>query len=473
MRVAFVLKDNAIAEPLGIMYLSSLLKATGVEARLFVASKRDWLRNLKDYQPAVVAYSVISGSHRHYLGLNRLVRDEIEALSLFGGPHTTFFPETIYQDKVDVICIGEGEYPLLELVRNLAEASDLSGIGNLWIKRDGTVHKNPVRPLIQHLDDLPFPDREIIYGEDPYLRESKIKRFLTNRGCPFNCTYCFNRAYKDIYRGERMIRWRSVDNLIGEIEEVRGKYPLELVRFIDDIFILPPLDWLEAFTRVYRRRITLPFVCNVQVKTVTEDKVKLLKEAGCAAVYMAIETGNEGLRNRLLDRRMTNAEILKAFDLVHSYGISIAAENILGLPGGSLQTDMETVQLNTRCRVDNPVSTIFQPYPKTGLGEYAVRNGFFGGDFDTLSDSYFGGSQLRFSSRSEKTRIENLHKFFGLAVCHPFLLPLIRIILRLPPNRIFGLFHRLWDSYCKRRKIFRVKLSFRDYLLGLKRVLRY
>lgn len=473
MRVAFVLKDNAIAEPLGIMYLSSLLKATGVEARLFVSSKRGWLRKLKDYQPGVVAYSVISGSHRHYLGLNRLVRHEIEAFSLFGGPHTTFFPETIYQDKVDAICIGEGEYPVLELVRNLAGGSDISGIGNLWVKRDETVHKNPVRPLIQNLDELPFPDREIIYEEDPYLRGNKIKRFLSNRGCPFNCTYCFNRAYKEIYKGDKMIRWRSVENLIAEIEEVGSKYPLELVRLIDDIFILPPLGWLEEFTRVYRRKVHLPFVCNLQVKTVTEDKVKLLKEAGCAAAYMAIETGNDPLRNRLLKRRMTNAEILKAFDLVHRYGISIAAENILGLPGGSLETDMETVQLNIRCRVDNPISTLFQPYPKTRLGEYAVRNGFFGGDFDTLSEGYFGGSQLRFPSRSQKRQIENLHKFFGLGVCHPRLLPLIRSLIRLPPNKIFNLFHRLWDSYCKRRKIFRINLSFRDYLSALQRVLRY
>ena len=179
----------------------------------------------------------------------------------------------------------------------LESGAHITDIKNFWIKDNGLVHKNNVRPLIQNLDDLPFPDRELLYGKDTYLRESKIKRFLSNRGCPFNCTYCFNRAYKEIYKGDKIIRWRSVENLISEINEVKSRYPLELVRFIDDVFILPPVTWLEKFARLYKKEINLPFVCNLQVKIVTEDKIRLLKEAGCTAVYMAIEAGNDSMRN--------------------------------------------------------------------------------------------------------------------------------------------------------------------------------
>lgn len=473
MRTAFVIKEIDIAEPLGIMYLSSLLKANEHDVRLFDASKRNWLNQLRDYRPNIVAYSVISGNHNDYLRINNLIRNDMETFSIFGGPHLTFFPETINQENTDAVCIGEGEQAMVELAGNLEKGSDISNIKNLWVKDKGSINKNPVRPLIQNLDDLPFPDRELLYGKDKYLRESKIKRFISNRGCPFNCTYCFNRAYKEIYKGNKIIRWRSVENLISEINEVKSRYPLELVRFIDDIFILPPVTWLEEFAGLYKQEINLPFVCNLQVKIVTEDKIKLLKEAGCTAVYMAIEAGNDWMRNKLLGRKMTKEEIIESFDLVHKYGITIGAENILGLPGGSLETDMETVELNIKCKVDNAISTVFQPYPKTKLGEYALQKGYFNGDFDSLGESYFGQSQLKFSSKPEKRTIENLQEFFGLAVNYPSLLPLIKIIIKLPPNKVFSLIHRIWDSYCKRKKIFNIRFSLKDYLLAIERVLRY
>ncbi|MEW6665565.1 MAG: radical SAM protein [Thermodesulfobacteriota bacterium] len=473
MRIGFIQRDRNIAEPLGIMYLSGVLTAHGQESRLFFASDRDFPRQLKDFAPDLVAYSVVSGSHRQTLEISRRVKRIAGVPAVFGGPHATFFPEIIHEDSVDAVCVGEGEQALLELARGLEQGSDLNQIKNLWLKSDGTIHRNPVRALVQDLDGLPFPDRGLIYRSDPYLRNSKIKRFLSSRGCPFQCTYCFNRAYKRIYKGERILRWRSVENLVQEIAAVKREYPLDLVRFVDDIFILPPLDWLEEFSSTYTREIGLPFVCNLQAKLVTRDKVRLLREAGCISVYMAIEAGNDRLRNDLLERRMTRGEIAEAFEMVHGFGISIAAENILGLPGGTLLTDLETVELDIHCKVDNPIATLFQPYPRTKLGEYAVKAGFFHGDFDRLGESYFERSHLLFPSPREKRQIENLQKFFGLIVTHPFLLPLVRHLIRLPPNPLFGLIYRLWDSYTKSRKIFKIRFTSRDYLAALKRVLRY
>jgi anaerobic magnesium-protoporphyrin IX monomethyl ester cyclase len=473
MRVAFVMEERQVAEPLGLMYLSSLCRSRGHEARLFFSSDRDFIERLRSYHPQVLAYSVISGSHKPYLRINRAIKDLVPAFSVFGGPHTTFFPETIHAAGVDAICVGEGEYAFLELVQRLEDRLDISDIPNLWVKSGGTIFRNPVRDLISDLDGLPFPDRELIYGSDRYLQESKIKRFMSNRGCPFQCTYCFNRSYKEIYKGQKIIRWRSVESLIEEIAQCKAEYPLELVRFVDDIFILPPVQWLEEFAASYKRNIRLPFVCNLQVKLVQEHKIRLLKEAGCVAVYMAIEVGNDRMRNVLLERRMTKEEIVRAFDLVHKHGISIAAENILGLPGGSLETDLETLELNIRCRVDNPVSTLFQPYPKTRLGQYALEKGYYNGDLDFIEKSYFGKSRVAFHSEREKRQVENLHRFFGFAVTHPSALPLVKGLIRLPPNRFFDLFHRLWDSFCKKKRIFNVKMGLRDYVLAIQRILHY
>jgi len=473
MKIAFIIKNYEIAEPLGIMYISSLLKTKGHSIALFIASRKNWLHGLKNYSPDIVGYSVISGSHAEYLKINDQVKAEIKAFSILGGPHTTFFPETVYQENVDAICIGEGGYPMLELAESIEQETDISGINNLWVKKAGTVIKNPIRPLLEDLNELPFPDRDLVYTKDKYLRENKIKRFISNSGCPFNCTYCFNRAYKKLYKGNKIIRWRSVQNVIEEIREVKNRYPLEVVRFIDDIFILPPVSWLEEFKNLYKQEINLPFVCNLQVKLVTDEKIRLIKEAGCMSVYMAIEAGNDKIRTELLERNMTKEEMINAFNLVHKYNIPIGAENILGLPEGSFETDMETLQLNIKCKVDNAISTLFQPYPKTKLGEYTIEKGYFDGNFDLLSESYLQGSRLNCFSNKDKNKIENLHKFFGFAVNHPSFLPLIKILIVLPPNKLFRLFHRLWDSYCKRRRIFNIRFTIKDYLSALLRVLRY
>jgi anaerobic magnesium-protoporphyrin IX monomethyl ester cyclase len=473
MKIAFILKDSDIAEPLGIMYLSSLLKTNHHQVELFVATKKEWFSKLKTYSPRIVAYSVISGSQTDYLKINNRVKKEIETFSLFGGPHTTFFPETINENNVDAVCIGEGGYPMLELVTNLENGSDISKIKNLWVKDNGVVIKNSVRPLVENLDHLPFPDRELIYNEDKYLRENKLKRFISNRGCPFKCTYCFNRAYKIIYKGDKIFHWRSVDNVINEIVDVKNNYPMEIVRFVDDIFILQPISWLEEFAKKYKQKVNLPFVCNIQVKLVTEQKIKLLKEAGCMSVYMAIESGNDRIRKELLERNMTKDEMIEAFNLVHKYGIAIGAENILGLPESSFEKDIETLELNIKCNVDNAIATVFQPYPKTKLGRYAVEKGYFDGNFDALDKSYFKGSVLNCFTQKEKRKIENLHKFFGLAVNHPSLIPLIKILILLPSNKFYQLFYRLWDSYRKRKKIFNIKYSLNDYFSAIIRVLRY
>ena len=188
---------------------------------------------------------------------------------------------------------------------------------------------------------------------------------------------------------------------------------------------------------------------------------------------MAIETGNEQMRNQLLDRNMTKEEMVRSFNLVHKYKLSIASENILGLPGGSLENDLETMELNIDCKVDNPISTIFQPYPKTKLGEFAVEHGFFDGDFDSLGKSYFGLSPLKFSSDLEKRKIENLQRFFGLGVNFPILLSVIKVLILFPPNKIYDLIYRFWDSYSKINKILKVKFTFKDYLAAIVRVLKY
>lgn len=384
MRILFIVQQIDY-EPQGIMHLSSALKAAGHEVELAVAARQDPVAMARDFQPDVAAYSVITGSQRYYLDLNRRLKAELPGLfSVFGGPHPTFFPEMVEAEGVDGICRGEGEAALVELADTLTGGGRTAvlGLENWWFCRDGETIANPVRPYIEDLDTLPFPDRALVYDRDPISARSKIKHFLTGRGCPYNCTYCFNHALGQLYRGKgQRFRQQSVEYVIEDIRRVRDRYPLEFVVFLDDTFVLSH-DWLAEFAEKYPRRIGLPFFCNTRANLVTAEQVRLLKAAGCHSVSMGVETANDRIRDELLKRNMSREGILDAAAILRRHNVAFMTNNMLSLPTGSLETDFETLALNAECRPAYANVFLFQPYPKTALGEWAYREGWMMGSFD-------------------------------------------------------------------------------------------
>ena len=165
----------------------------------------------------------------------------------------------IEETSVDAVCIGEGENAMLELVENLTAGESITEIENLWVKKDGQITRNPIRPLIQDLDQVPLPDHELFRRVIP--DRIWYACVLTGRGCPYHCTYCFNHAYRELYKGKgKYIRRRSVDNVLEELRELKKHKCYRFVKFADDIFTLQH-DWLEEFCPRYQEEIGLPFSC--------------------------------------------------------------------------------------------------------------------------------------------------------------------------------------------------------------------
>lgn len=450
-------------EPHGLMHLSSALKAAGHEVALAVDALEDPMRVAKEFQPGIIGYSVITGSHRYYYQLNSRLKGEVDFFSAFGGPHPTFFPEMIEEEGVDGICIGEGEGAIVDLANALDEGRLDPSIPNWWFKVKGKVIKNPVRPLVDDLDRLGLPDRDLIYLKDPIYRHSKIKHFISGRGCPYNCTYCFNHAFSKIYKGKgKRFRQRSVDNVIEELRQVKEAYPLEFIIFVDDTFVLSQ-GWLEEFAEEYPQKIDLPFWCNTRANLVTEEQVRLLKKAGAFCVGMGIEAGNDHIRNELLKRNMSREQILSACRLLHEGGLNFTTHIMLALPTSNLEDDFETLQLNIECRPVYAHSYLFQPYPKTELGEFTRKEGWMAGTLDDISDIAWDRSILKFPEE-EKRQMENLQRFFAIAVEWPHLLPLIRFLIKLPRNRLFWLIHKLWKGYALGTRVHPAHLSLRGYI---------
>jgi radical SAM superfamily enzyme YgiQ (UPF0313 family) len=432
MKVLFV-ADRMILEqePLGMMYISALLKQHGHECELIsMDSCPDLAREVARRAPAVVAFSVSTGLHGKYLQAAREITQHNPVLTIFGGPHPTFFPNFVEENGVDVICRGEGEYPVLRLMDALAQGRDFTSISNLWVKKDGRVFRNAQGPFVTDLDSLPFPDRELV-ADCRHLYGTGQNYFIAGRGCPYNCTFCFNHVARELGEGH-YVRWRSVANLVSEVKLVKDTYSLRYVKFEDDTFILNR-RWLEDFCDVYRREIRLPFFCHVRANLVDEGVVQQLREAGCVEVAMGLEAGDEEMRSAILNKGVTSEQLIRACDLLRRAGIRVITQNLFGVPHETVETVLATIDLNMRCRPTHANINFYVPYPGTSLANHAIEDGFFDvKDFDRLPYTFSGEVSTIFLRLERREEIQALARLTRLCVKFPAAYPPIRWIFRRP-----------------------------------------
>lgn len=444
IKIAFI--QQGIYESLGVMQISACLKQDGYAVTVFITSlEADWEKELKNYNPQLVCFSVISGSHLRVYEMAEKVKKILpKTWRIMGGPHLTFFPESITNENVDIICVGEGEEVMRELANAWPNFEKIETIANLHVKINGQIVKNKVRPLITDLDSLPFPDRDVYY-KYPVLRQASRKTFLTTRGCPYNCSFCFNHQYQKIYAGSgQYIRRRSAENIIAEILEVKEKYGLKSVFIQDDTFILDK-EWLKDFLEKYRAQINLPFTCLVRADLTTEEVVKQLQAAGCVGVQFGIESGDEQIRNKVLRKNLSDEQIINAACLYKQYRIKFKTYNILGLPYEDLESAFKTVELNIKIKADFPWASILIPYPRTDIAEMMHEQGMVPLDYsiDDVTSSFF---DKRTKTKGEKM-ILNLQRLFFLSVKFPFFFTLVKKLIMLPPNFIFDSIFYLGQLY--------------------------
>lgn len=361
----------------GIATMSAVLKQAGYKTSLIhivqPLSQEDFINRVKREAPDLIGFSTTSHMFSVVKQLASWLKDARLGIPVVcGGIHPTIAPEeSIAVEGIDIICRGEGEGPLLELCQRLENKEDISDIPNIWSKKgDGTVIKNSLRPVVKDLDSLPYADRTIFaYPELLSEREGR-GTFMASRGCPHNCTYCCNQLIRNIYGNEgKPIRFKSVDYFIAEIKQGLKDYPfIKRIIFDDDILFLNR-KWSEEFAEKYSREVHLPFMCNARADVTDQRLVDLLQKAGCYYVRFGLESGNEEIRYKILNRRMKNEQIEKAFSMCKKAGFTTFSYNIVGFPHETPSAILDTIKLNASIDVDVTHVTIFQPYPGTRLYE--------------------------------------------------------------------------------------------------------
>ncbi|HEY3354324.1 MAG TPA: radical SAM protein [Polyangia bacterium] len=441
MQVAFVCLEAREALAYGLMSLAGALRARGhtvdlVQGRDAATVGRDGRVRRAD----VIAMSATTGLHRVYVRwAHELRRLRPGAALVMGGPHPTFFPEVIDQAPLDGVCIGEGEESFPEYLDVLA-AGGRGAPDGWWIRRDGgrgPVERGRPRGPVADLDSLPAPAYDLFYDAKPEYRRAPNKAFLATRGCPYRCTYCFNRTLNERHRPYgRLVRTRDPDLVVDEIAAVRARWGVRLAWFLDANFVADR-RWLESFADTYRRRLGLPFMCKLRPERASERVVRTLVQANCTAVGIGIESGSERLRREWLGRPVADADILAGCRRLKRAGLRVLSFSMLGIPGETLDEALRTVAFNVACGVDFAAATVLQPYPGTAIAARAIAEGHFDGRFDRLDYSYFGESPFAFPSARARHRITNLQRLFSFAVEFPEVRTRLRWLIDREPSRLF------------------------------------
>jgi len=470
MKILFVVKTIDFIDPQGIMLLSALAKGKGHETFLCILTRESVVNMINDIKPDVIAYSASTGEHKYYVDINPEIKKRFPSIfTIFGGPHITFYPNSLEEGNFDAVCKGEGEGAWLDVLEALEKGQPVDDIQNIITRKK----VNEMRPLIEDLTTLPFPDRDLFY-EKTEMGNFAIKSFMTSRGCPYPCTYCFNHSIKKMYKGlGKFIRRVSVDYAFAEIKSVTDKYPLQFIKFYDDIFAYPKDKWLEEFADRYPKEIGIPFHCATRANLADQRMVNTLKRAGIHSVNMSIEAGNPELRNEILKRQMDNKDIIQAFQLFHAAGVKIFSNSILGLPKSKIHHDIETLDLNIACKADFAEFPILHPYPKTELGEYCIQEGIFDPDYSSMHMSYQNKSPLNCFTEEEKNQQKNLSLLAPLALWFPVTRNLIvNRLIYWKPNTLFFWVYLLVKTYMIKVKIYPFKLRKGEFIRLCKKAFR-
>ncbi len=421
MRVLFVYPNLNAEEGFnhGIADLSGCLKARGHETGLIninealydVPSDDDIVAQVRAWNPDLVAFSVMTQQYKYALRLGRKVKEAMPQLPIaFGGVHAIMCTEEVKNDRFwDFIGVGECDNAFPELVDKL-QAGDASyrNTPNFCIRRpDGSYQDNPLGPYPE-LDALPPKDYEIFDLPHMLGRKNGWQSVLTSRGCPYRCTYCFNHEVTDRYLEDggharkSFLRHYSMDRMIRELKELKARHPyIETFIFDDDLFTLNK-EHCSAFAKAYADSgINVPYVLNAHVQSFSEPIAKALSESPCMILKFGVESGSPELRKKVLERHMSNQQIVDAFDLCHQYGLHTSAFLMFGLPYETRAMMEETIDLMARIKPGRMRWAIFFPFP--GTKSYTICKLGDLIDYRKMDamDNYFCASCLKFDDASD------------------------------------------------------------------------
>lgn len=325
---------------------------------------------MQDFQPDVIGITFMStklGAVQNLVNIAKELFPQVPVV--LGGAHpSVLYEESLQHTPADFVVIGEGEETFAELLQYLkAGKTDYSLIRGLAFRSpNGKVTTTSPRPLIADMNSLPFPDRESLHKVDSY-RPDDMSMIMTSRGCPYNCTFCSS-------LWERRTRYRSIPNIIAEIEYIQDRFQTNNIYFKDDTFTLNRKHVFAFCDTLEEKDLRINWECLTRIELVDEELIRRMREAGMFNLKIGIETGSPRLL-KVSNKNLTLADIKRGAEILNRMGQKWSAFFMLGFPDETEDEIEMTWQLIKEIQPTYVSMSVLAPYPGCEIYNDLVEKG--------------------------------------------------------------------------------------------------
>ncbi|MCL2359066.1 cobalamin-dependent protein [Candidatus Bathycorpusculum sp.] len=364
--------------PLGLGYLAAVAERAGHQVKIIDCQAEkltyDTFQERITQTPSdfigVTATTLLYKSAMQILTLAKQAQPS--AITAAGGSHGTFWDENTLKEypAVDLIVRGEGEETLVDLAEKLENHHNLADVLGITYREGDKIRRNPDRPYIKDLDSIPFPAHHLMPLDNLKHNGKLLIPLVSSRGCVYWCDFCS--TVRMFGRGYRM---RSAKNVVDEMQFVHQTYGVDQVTFYDDAFSVDRERVLQICKELHNRNLKLIWDCGTRVDMVDRELLKTMKDAGCIAVWMGVESGSEAVLSAM-NKSIKLEQTRQAYKTAHEVGLMTIANVVLGFPGETEQTAKQTIRFVQQLNPEDVGFYLATPYPGTPMYDLVVKNGW-------------------------------------------------------------------------------------------------
>ena len=366
--------------PLGLAYLAAAIENKHevkiIDGAALKITIDDIKQSIIDWKPDILGITAYTPTFYRAVATCKMAKEiNNKIVTILGGPHPSACPEdSIKDDSVDIVAVGEGEEILPEIIDVMESGGDLSKVNGIFYKKNGETLSTPFHERIKDLDALPFPARHLLNWniyKPSVMHYKNLPAFsvMCGRGCPYRCTFC---SCSKVFRNK--VTMRTPENVLSEIKSLVETYGAREIMFWDDSFGLNK-KWAQTLCD-YIKPLKITWSCWMRVNMVDPEILKKMADSGCWHISYGIESGNQMVLDTI-KKGITIEQIKNAFKWTHEAGMEARGTFILGLPNDTWESMMDTINIAIDINADYAQFQLLTPYPGTELWDVASQYGDF------------------------------------------------------------------------------------------------
>jgi len=364
--------------PLGLGYLAAVLEKNNfpvdvIDCQALMLSQEGFREEIKKRQPNVVGFTASTRTYNSALRIAAIAKQmHPNCVTVLGGPHATFWDNEALDEcpQLDVIVRKEGENTMLELAQRIEKGKSYFDVVGTTCRKNGEIVRNPDRPYIENLDELPFPARHL-WPLDVLRKYEDIFYLTTSRGCVYWCEFCaavrmFGRRY----------RFRSAKNVGDELEFLNKTYGATQFTFCDDAFTVDQPRIEELCREIRNRGLKIKWNCGTRVDMITKELLLKMRAAGCVSVWFGVESGSQHVLNEM-KKGISTEQTIRAINWVRELGLKPVPNVLIGFPGETEESAWRTIKFAEKISPDEVAFfNIATPLPGTPMFDRVKENGW-------------------------------------------------------------------------------------------------